>query len=238
MGKRMERYENKRGGRKMSPTQRNIPREKQKKKSGLLATFFKIVFSIILVFCIGAGGAAFAYYKITGGFSSEKTDKPVSSNAKNTSFLDALKKKNLKINVAVFGVDGDGTRTDVMFVVHFDSEEQRTSLVSMPRDTRVKIASDVVSYMEKESKYYQSPTKLNAVHAYVGKEKGPEMTVKQLEDILGIEIDHYVKLDLNAFRKIVDAIGGVEVDVPQNMFYEDPYQDRSEEHTSELQSRP
>ena len=112
-----------------------------------------------------------------------------------------------------------------MFVVHFDSEEQRTSLVSMPRDTRVKIASDVVSYMEKESKYYQSPTKLNAVHAYVGKEKGPEMTVKQLEDILGIEIDHYVKVDLNAFRKIVDAIGGVEVDVPQNMFYEDPYQD-------------
>lgn len=225
MGKRMERYENKRGGRRIPPLQRNIPKEKQKKKSGLLATFFKIVFSIILIFCIGAGGAAFAYYKITGGFSSEKTDKPVSSNAKNTSFLDALKKKNLKINVAVFGVDGDGTRTDVMFVVHFDSEEQRTSLVSMPRDTRVKIASDVVSYMEKESKYYQSPTKLNAVHAYAGKEKGPEMTVKQLEDILGIEIDHYVKVDLDAFRKIVDAIGGVEVDVPQNMFYEDPYQD-------------
>ena len=72
----------------MSPPQRNIPREKQKKKSGLLATFFKIVFSIILVFCIGAGGAAFAYYKITGGFSSEKTDKPVSSNAKNTSFVE------------------------------------------------------------------------------------------------------------------------------------------------------
>ena len=125
MGKRMERYENKRGGRRIPPLQRNIPKEKQKK---------------------------------------------------NTSFLDALKKKNLKINVAVFGVDGDGTRTDVMFVVHFDSEEQRTSLVSMPRDTRVKIASDVVSYMEKESKYYQSPTKLNAVHAYAGKEKGPEMT--------------------------------------------------------------
>ena len=77
-------------------------------------------------FCLGASGAAFAYYKITGGFPTveQSPEKPVSSNAKDTSFLDALKKKNLKINVAVFGVDGDGTRTDVMFVVHFDSEKQ------------------------------------------------------------------------------------------------------------------
>ena len=225
MGKRMERYAKKKNVREQQP-KKGMSKERQKKKPGLIATFFKILFSILIVFCIGAGGAAFAYYKITGGFEkTQQTGEPLSSNAKQTSFLDALKKKDLKINVAVFGVDGDGTRTDVMFVVHFDSKEQTTSLVSLPRDTRVKIAPDVVSYMEEEGKYYQSPTKLNAVHAYAGKEEGPEMTVKQLEDILDVEIDHYVKVDLNAFRKIVDTIGGVEVDVPQDMYYTDPYQD-------------
>ncbi len=227
MGKRMDRYANKKRGRQESFSQRSMPKQKQKKKSGLVATFFKIVFGTLFIFCIGAGGAAFAYYKMTGGFptTEQTSDKPVSSNAKDTSFLDALKKKNLKINVGVFGVDGDGTRTDVMFVVHFDSEKQMTNLVSMPRDTRVKFAPDVISYMEKQNKYYQSPTKLNAVHAYAGKEDGPEVLVKQLEHMLGVEIDHYVKVDLNAFRKIVDTVGGVEVDVPQNMYYEDPYQD-------------
>lgn len=232
MGKRMDRYAKKNRGRQMPPpTPRSMPRAKQKKKSGLLATFFKIVFSILLVFCIGAGGAAFAYYKITGGFSTEQvktaedTEKPTSTNAKDTSLLDALKKKDLKINVAVFGVDKDGTRTDVMFVVHFDSEEKRTSLISMPRDTRVKFAPDVISYMEENNRRYQSPYKLNSVHAYAGKEDGAKVLVKQLEYILDIEIDHYVKVDTDAFRKIVDAIGGVEVNVPQNMFYEDPVQD-------------
>lgn len=225
MGKRMERYAKNKKGRQQQP-KRGMPKERQKKKPGLIATFFKILFSILLVFCIGAGGAVFAYYKITGGFEKiQQTDEPISSNAKNTSFLDALRKRDLKINVAVFGVDGDGTRTDVMFVMHFDSKEQRTSLISIPRDTRVEIAPDVVSYMEEEGKYYQSPTKMNAVHAYAGTEKGPEMAVKQLESMLGIEIDHYVKVDLNAFRKIVDTIGGVEVNVPQDMYYSDPYQD-------------
>lgn len=228
MGKRMDRYAKKGRGRQMPPNPRSMPRAKQKKKSGLLATFFKIVFSILFVFCIGAGGAVFAYYKITGGFPTEQTqtaEEPVSTNAKDTSFLDALKKKDIKVNVAVFGVDKDGTRTDVMFVVHFDSEQKRTSLVSMPRDTRVKFAPDVISYMEENNRRYQSPYKLNSIHAYAGKEDGAKVLVKQLEYILGVEIDHYVKIDTDAFRKIVDAIGGVEVNVPQNMFYEDPVQD-------------
>ncbi len=230
MGKRMDRYA-KKGRFHQPPLQRSMPRQKQKKKSGLLATFFKIVLSILFIFCIGAGGAAFAYYKITGVFQTEQTQQgqatekqPTSSTAKDTSLLDALKKKDIKLNVAVFGVDGDGTRTDVMFVAHFDSEKQMTNLVSLPRDTRVEIIPAVTSEMKQKKRYYQSPTKLNAVHAFAGKEDGCKMLVQQLESMLGIEIDHYVKVDLDAFRKIVDTIGGVEVNVPQDMYYKDPVQ--------------
>ena len=79
MGKRMERYAKNKKGRQQQP-KRGMPKERQKKKPGLIATFFKILFSILLVFCIGAGGAVFAYYKITGGFEKiQQTDEPIST---------------------------------------------------------------------------------------------------------------------------------------------------------------
>ncbi len=191
---------------------------KRKKKFNPIATFFKIVVSIVLIFCVAAGGAAFAYYKVTGG----STKDAVQENKPN--FVEALLKKGIKLNVAVFGVDDDGTRTDVMFVVHFDSKDKKTSIISLPRDTRVSIADSVLEKLKAEGNYYQTPTKLNAIHAYSGKEMGPENAVLQIENLLGINIDHYVKVDLKAFRKIVDTIGGVEVDVPQDMYYPDPEQ--------------
>jgi LCP family protein required for cell wall assembly len=193
----------------------------KKKKFNPVATFFKIVVSMVLVFCVAAGGAAFAYYKITGGAPGGNQSEPDNK----TTLVDAIMKKDIKLNVAIFGVDGDGTRTDVIFVVHFDSGKKQTSLVSIPRDTRVTIAPTVRERLNQEGRYYTSPTKINSVHSYSGKEMGCENAVLQLEDLLGIQIDHYVKVDLVAFRKIVDAIGGVEVDVPRDMNYEDPYQD-------------
>jgi LCP family protein required for cell wall assembly len=66
--------------------------------------------------------------------------------------------------------------------------------------------------------------KFNSVHAYAGPEYGVEFCVKQLEELFGIQIPYYVKVDLAAFRDVVDAIGGVEFDVPQRMYYKDPGQ--------------
>lgn len=197
-------------------------KKKKKKKFNPVATFFKIVISMVLIFSVAAGGAAFAYYKITGG-NLDKEDENSSSDK--PGIVEALMKKDMKLNVAIFGVDGDGTRTDVMFVVHFDSANKSTSLVSLPRDTRVTVADEVRQRLNERGRYYQSPTKLNAIHSYSGKETGCEDAVLQIEDLLGIQIDHYVKVDLDVFRKIVDTIGGVEVDVPQDMYYVDPYQD-------------
>ena len=53
--------------------------------------------------------------------------------------------------------------------------------------------------------------KINEVHAYAGKEKANEYSVKEVERLLGIDIDYYVKVNIEAFRKIVDQIGGVEL---------------------------
>ncbi len=117
-------------------------------------------------------------------------------------------------------MDKDGTRTDVIFVVHYDSATKGISLVSLPRDTRVSLTDEVKANIKAEGRTYSQVTKLNAVHAYSGDKIGCKNAVLQIEDILGIKIDHYVKVDLEAFRAIVDAIGGVDMYVPQDMYWD------------------
>lgn len=193
-------------------SRRKKPR--RRKPFNPIRTFFKIVISIVMVFLILAGGACFAYYKVTGNMPFSNSG--ITTNASDMSILDAMMGKNMKLNVAVFGVDKDGTRTDVAFVVHYDSEQESLSLLSIPRDTRVSVCSDVEDLLGKQ----YGVMKFNAVHAIGGKDHGPEAAMLQLEDMLGISIDHYVKVDFDALVEIVDAVGGVEVDVPQDMYWD------------------
>ena len=186
-------------------------RNPRKRKFNPVKTFFKIVLSIVLAFVVLAGGACFAYYKATGNM--PFANNGMTANAGEMSILDALLGRNIKVNVAVFGVDKDGTRTDVVFVVHYDSEQESINLISVPRDTRVAVCDEVEDLLGKS----YGVTKFNAVHAYGGEKYGPQAAMLQLEDLLGISIDHYVKVDFDALVEIVDAVGGVEVDVPQDM---------------------
>lgn len=196
----------------MSGKRRSAPR--RRKGFHPIKTFFKIVCSMVLVFLVLAGGACAAYYKVTGSL--PFAGMGITTNASDMNILDAILGRNIKMNVAVFGVDKDGTRTDVNFVVHYDSEQESLSLISVPRDTRVSVCDEVENLLGKS----YGVTKFNAVHAYGGKENGPKAAVMQMEDLLGISIDHYVKVDFEAFRAIVDAVGGVEVDVPQDMYWD------------------
>lgn len=184
---------------------------KRRKSFNPVKTFFKVMLSIVMVFVVLAGGACFAYHKVTGEWPFGNDN--IAKDADQTSMLDALLGRNIKLNVAVFGVDADGTRTDVAFVVHYDSSQESLSLLSVPRDTRVDVCPEVEELLGR--KY--GVMKFNAVHAIGGKEYGPQAAVLQLEDMLGIKIDHYVKVDFDALVEIVDAVGGVEVDVPQDM---------------------
>ncbi len=189
--------------------------KKKKRKKSPVKTFFKIVISMVMTFVIVASAAVFAYTK----FSGKSLTGNESTTTNNNSFIDSILGKGIKLNIAVFGVDKDETRTDVIFVVHFDSNAKEFKLISVPRDTRVDIAPEVKKIYDENDRYYQSPTKINAVHAYGG-DKGPECTVLQLEDLLGINIDHYVKVNIEGFGEIVDAIGGVDFYVPQDMYWD------------------
>lgn len=97
-----------------------------------------------------------------------------------------------------------GTRTDTLMLMKANFETGEIGILSIPRDTRVYVRG-------KEDK-------INHAHAY----GGSELTMETVRNFTDIDIDYYVKVDYRAVKGIVEAIGGVEIDVPMNMYYNDP----------------
>ncbi len=109
-------------------------------------------------------------------------------------------------NVLLLGVDKDGYRTDTIMIAHYDDNAKTVTVMQIPRDT----------YVGGNGRYDK---KINS--AYFA---GIDQLKKEIKMAYGIDIHKYVTVDLEGFRKIVDLLGGVEVDVPIYMDYDDPEQ--------------
>ncbi|MFJ9473258.1 LCP family protein [Streptomyces caniferus] len=103
----------------------------------------------------------------------------------------------------------DGKRTDSMMILHDGSNGP--TLISLPRDSDVEIPSFVGSDSGKKYPGTGRHTKLNAPYS----EDGPELLVRTVEYNTKLHIDHYVEIGFAGFANIVDAIGGVEMDIPK-----------------------
>ncbi|MGW1379442.1 LCP family protein [Streptomyces sp. NPDC002446] len=103
----------------------------------------------------------------------------------------------------------EGKRTDSMMILHDGSNGP--TLISLPRDSDVEIPSFVGSDSGKKYPGTGRHTKLNAAYA----EDGPELLVRTVEHNTKLHIDHYVEIGFAGFANIVDAIGGVEMDIPK-----------------------
>lgn len=97
-------------------------------------------------------------------------------------------------------------RTDTMILCKFSYETGEITMLSIPRDSRVNIRGR------------GSEERINHAHSY----GGPNLAVKTVKDFLGIDLEYYVTIDYRAVKEIVDAIGGVDIDVPRRMYYRDP----------------
>jgi polyisoprenyl-teichoic acid--peptidoglycan teichoic acid transferase len=84
------------------------------------------------------------------------------------------------------------TRSDVMILASINVEKKKAVLVSIPRDTKVTIPG-------------YGTQKINAAHSF----SGPQGAIDAVKSISGFEIHHYAEVDLEAFKKVVDALGGV-----------------------------
>ena len=102
----------------------------------------------------------------------------------------------------------DNARSDTIMVVNVDGKSKKVNIISIPRDTYTKI------------KGYKK-TKIN--HSF--KYGGSELTLDTVNNLLGTDIKYYVTVDYRFVEDVVDKIGGVTVDVPLDMKYEDPTAD-------------
>ncbi|MFJ9573323.1 LCP family protein [Streptomyces bacillaris] len=117
--------------------------------------------------------------------------------------MSAEEKKRLRTGSA------EGKRTDSMMILHRGSNGP--TLISLPRDSQVEIPSFKGSESGKMFQGTGRQVKLNAAYA----EDGPELLVRTVEFNTGLRIDHYVEIGFGGFAQIVDAIGGVEMDIPK-----------------------
>lgn len=113
------------------------------------------------------------------------------------------------VSVLIMGVDAsdirnnaESSRTDTLMVATLNKEDKSVKLVSIPRDSLVYIPE--VGY----------ETKINHAHAYGGK----DATIETVENLLDIPIDYYVKVNFEAFIDVVDAVDGITVDVPYELY--------------------
>lgn len=162
-----------------------------------MKTFFKSFLTTILVIIILAliGFAGYFY------FLNDNEEDKIDDGKENLQFL-------------MLGVDSldsrkaDNARSDTIMVVNVDWKSGKVNIISIPRDTY----SSIKGYKK---------TKIN--HSF--KYGGSELTLDTVNNLLGTDIKYYVTVDYRFVEDVVDKIGGVTVDVPLDMNYEDPTAD-------------
>lgn len=163
--------------------------------------FLRVFFSWLVIFSVVIGGGVYLI--------SEKLMPKVGSVE-----LGDIEEPKDELTFLVMGVDApdkesaERQRTDTIMLCRYVPDTGKIAVLSIPRDTRTLIPG-------------YGRDKLNHAHAY----GGPELTVRAVNNLLDMNIKHYVRVDYNLVNEVVDSLGGVEVDVPMDMKYRDPYAD-------------
>ncbi|PZO35550.1 MAG: LytR family transcriptional regulator [Pseudanabaena frigida] len=178
--------------------------------------FAKIGFTLSLLFSVGAGAFLGRIVPINaldwGGLLTGRKPEEV--------LMEGLGRKlERPYQILVMGVDrvleapigspeSFNGRSDSMLLIRFDPDDRSVNILSIPRDTQVPIPNYGV-------------VKINAANVYGGAQLAQEVVSEKLN---GVEIDRYVRLDTSGLSALVDALGGVEVNVPKRMKYVDKTQ--------------
>lgn len=119
--------------------------------------------------------------------------------------------KDGQANVLVMCSTEDSNIPDTILLLGYNDDRKEVDIAFLPRDLEI---------LPDDGSYGIAGRKLSGY----ANENPTEEVMKRLREMLGIEIHNYIKLDTSNFRDLVDALGGVEFNVPMKMIYEDPYQ--------------
>ncbi|MEG0285063.1 MULTISPECIES: LCP family protein [Vagococcus] len=177
-------------------------RNKQKKSNSVLGVVGKTVTIVVLV-AILSGIVYFVKGLMdTNDFLNNSYAPRKSANAEN----DNIDVQKDPISILILGLDDNSerelgsARTDSMLLLTINPLDELVNIVSIPRDTYTDIVSED----------YTGKDKINSAFAY----GGIDSTIDSVEKLLNVPINYYATADFKAFEDIVDALGGVEIDVP------------------------
>lgn len=181
--------------------------QKQKKKRGIIVI---TVLMVTVLLAIGAGAAALLLVR-PPEIQNDPTIKDTTNGdaVEVDSLLNAGQRVNDLFTFVVGAVDEDQTRTDALMVATMNAKEKKINIMNIPRDTMCNNGARDAS------------RKINAAY---GMKKGIEQTKKEIERIMGFQPDKYIIVNFEGIAAIVDAIGGIDYDVPFRMEYSDPSQ--------------
>ncbi len=171
---------------------------KTKKKLRVLRIFLLTIFILTI-------GTGFYFYNVYTEVANavDKMHKPIKREVSKKRDDKVEFNRQDPLSILLVGVDerdGDNGRTDSMIVVTINPEKNSTKLLSIPRDTRTKLINNNNPNKNRVSK-------INAAYAY----GGIEMTIDTVENFINIPIDYYTEVNMEGFKDIVNAVGGIDV---------------------------
>lgn len=200
-------------GRRHSTRARHVARTRPLKR---VLTALGLVLAVLAV--TGTASAFVAYYRLNGNITQEdlgsllpERDRPVK----------LVESEELEPeNILVMGSDKrigrnasnvEGERSDTTILLHLAADRESAVMVSIPRDSVVDIPECLTA----------DGTGLPAMEAQMFNtafsEGGPACTIRTVEALTGIRVDHHVVIDFTGFKDMVNALGGVEVCLPQDV---------------------
>ena len=167
--------------------------------------------NLFLALCILASASAFAYVrwrygqldKIDLGEVLGLGEEEAPGDPMNVLLVGSDTRSNLtKDEQARFGTTSDvgGNRSDTMMILHIDPEKEKAAILSIPRDLWVTVPG------------FKNKQRINI--AFDAGDRGPHRLITTIRQNLGIDIDHFVQVDFDGFRGVVQALGGVKVYFP------------------------
>lgn len=182
-----------------------VRQQHERKKKAKRKRILFISLAVVCVLLLGGMGAAWAYISQVDSSLRDDLDADLLNSLAVTDspsdpFYMLLIGADKSEDREASGEYGGAYRTDSMILARVDPKEKEVTLISIPRDTRINLPG----YGEQ---------KINAAYAF----GGASLAVDTVSDLADVPISHYAEIDFDGFKAVVDALGGIEVDVPMEI---------------------
>jgi LCP family protein required for cell wall assembly len=206
-----------------------VRKKKIKKGVSMKKVFLTTLISLLVVFVTGATVLVLVYGNIyeTGNPLAKTLD--IFNSDKNSGvggvIDDLFDKVPDRTTFVILGLDDESPfvkRADLIMLGCYNSVTKTLDIISIPRDTRTEVSAEVYSNFLYKPR--SRTVRFGEIFNFSGNVNGTHLTGKHIQDQFGIQLDYYITVELDAFRDFIDDIGGVEFNVPQRMYYTDPFQ--------------